>query len=191
MLTATRTQVLDALRDLARDARHVVVLDCGTRSGELRRGRMRPGLGAVGVEPRWWGWAPRAASDDLPTAGAAASVALLALDAAGWEGPVEVVELGEGAAPEPARALVLEALARPGTGLVVVTGAQVPLPDGAAPADPGPPTARTTAERAVLDMLGQDCDPVVEHAVGDYGEQRYEVVRFPAPADAQVATLRG
>lgn len=58
-----------------------------------RRGRLRPDLGASGVDPRWAAWTftgNDAAADGA--AGAAATTALLALGGAGWSGPVDVVE---------------------------------------------------------------------------------------------------
>lgn len=197
VLAESRAQALDALRELVQGARRVVVLDCGARRAGDRRGEMRPGLEAAGVDPRWWGWAPRASAAALPVAGVPASVALLALAAAGWEGPVEVVELG--AAPAAAAVgLVRDVLAEPGTGLVVVTGARSPLPDGAAyPASAGAAggsaggasVADSTAEDAVLRALGEAWDREARHATGEYEGRVYEVVRFRVPADEQVATV--
>ncbi|RXR27833.1 hypothetical protein EQW78_05255 [Oerskovia turbata] len=198
VLAGTRAQVLDALGELSRDARRVVVLDCGARRAGERRGAMRPALEAAGVDRRWWGWAPRASADGLPAAGVAASVALLALDAAGWQGPVEVVELGSATVPAAAVGLVREVLAEPGTGLVVVTGARPPLPDGAAhPASAGaaggtavsPEVGRSPAEDTVLRALGEAWDSAALHATGEYEERLYEVVRYGVPADERAATV--
>lgn len=201
VLAETRAQVLDALHELGRNAQRVVVLDCAARRSGERRGEMRPGLEAAGVDPRWWGWAPRVSAAGLPAAGVPASVALLALDAAGWEGPVEVVELGSTAVPEAAVGLARDVLAEPGTGLVVVTGARPPLPDGVA----HPPGAGAgaeggtaggedasvgTAEDAVLRALGEAWDAVARHATGEYEARRYDVVSFRVAADEQVATVR-
>ncbi|MBE7698909.1 hypothetical protein H9623_01130 [Oerskovia sp. Sa1BUA8] len=180
VLAEPRSQALDALRDLARYAHRVVVLDCGARRPDDRRGTARPGLEAVGVAPRWWGWTPRPVEPDLPVAGVATSVALLALDAAGWEGPVEVVELGTGTVPAAAVGLVRDVLAEEGTGLVVVTGGRPPVPDGGArPADAG---AAGAAEHAVLDALGAVWHRDARQATGEYEGRVYEVVRFRAPA---------
>lgn len=199
VLAESRAQVLEALRELVRDARRVVVLDCGARWDGERRGEMRPGLEAVGVAPRWWGWVPRASSAGLPAAGVPASVALLALDAAGWEGPVEVVELGSATVPAAAVGLARDVLTEPGTGLVVVTGARPPLPDGVAHHPGAGAEGRTaggegaaggTAEDAVLHALGEAWDAVARHAAGEYEERRYDVVRFLVPAAERVATVR-
>jgi hypothetical protein len=155
VLARTREHVLEALADLVRDARRVVVLDAGTRCPGARRGVMRPALEAVGVDPRWWGWTPGAPSEDAPPAGASASVALLALDAAGWQGPVEVVELGAGATPAPAVALAREVLADPGARLVVVTRTPAVSSREASAVQPdGAPTTRAS-------------EPGLESALGD------------------------
>ncbi|MFE4465977.1 hypothetical protein ACFRCR_12755 [Oerskovia sp. NPDC056781] len=199
VLADSRAQVLEALRELVRDARHVVVLDCEARREVERRGEMRPGLEAAGVAPRWWGWVPRASAAGLPAAGVPASVALLALDAAGWEGSVEVVELGSATVPAAAAGLARDVLTEPGTGLVVVTGARPPLPDGGAHApsvgaegstSDGDGAAGSTAEDAVLHALGESWDADARHATGEYEERRYDVVRFRVPADERVATVR-
>ncbi|WP_336706121.1 hypothetical protein [Oerskovia sp. USHLN155] len=199
VLAESRAQVLVALRELVRDARRVVVLDCEARREGERRGEMRPGLEAAGVAPRWWGWAPRASAPGLPAAGVPASVALLALDAAGWEGPVEVVELGSATVPAAAVGLARDVLTEPGTGLVVVTGARAPLPDGGARApsvgaegstSDGDGAAVSTAEDAVLHALGEAWDADARHATGEYEGRRYAVVRFLVPADERVATVR-
>ncbi|QDW63064.1 hypothetical protein [Oerskovia sp. KBS0722] len=199
VLAESRAQVLDALRELVRDARRVVVLDCGARRVGERRGEMRPGLEAAGVDPRWWGWAPRESAAGLPAAGVPASVALLALDAAGWEGPVEVAELGSATVAAAAVGLARDVLAEPGTGLVVVTGARPPLPDGVAhPPGVGPEGGTAggegavvgTAEDAVLRALGEVWDADARQATGEYEERRYDVVRFLVPADERVATVR-
>ncbi|MFF3064330.1 hypothetical protein ACFVQ3_07220 [Oerskovia sp. NPDC057915] len=198
VLAESRAQVLDALRELVRDARRVVVLDCGARTAGDRRGEMRPGLEAAGVDPRWWGWVPRASAPGLPVAGVPASVALLALDAAGWEGPVEVVELGTGSVPGTGVALVRGVLAEPGTGLVVVTGARPPQPDGAAHravegaaggTAAGARAAGGTVEDTVLGELREAWARDARHATGEYEERLYEVVRFGVPADGPVATV--
>ncbi len=198
VLVESRAQALDALGELVRDARRVVVVDCGAPRAGDRRGEMRPGLEAAGVDPRWWGWVPRAAATGLPVAGVPASVALLALDAAGWEGPVEVVELGTATVPEAGVGIVREVLAEPGAGLVVVTGGSAPRPDGAARAAVtgavgsragGEGVAARTAEDAVLHALGEAWDRDSRQATGEYEERPYEVVRFRVPAHGRVATV--
>jgi hypothetical protein len=213
VLARTRAQVLDALGELVRDARRVVVLDVGARVPAVRRGVMRPALEAAGIERRWWGWSPRGADGDAPAAGVAASVVLLALGAAGWDGPTEVVELGAGSPPAAAVAAAREALADSGARLVVVTGAPAPreartaLPDGApatrsvdpgsgAPLGDGAPGVAgdgpgSSVEWAVLDALARAGEQAVERSTGEYERRSYEVVRFSVPAHARVATLPG
>ncbi|MFF2623375.1 hypothetical protein [Oerskovia jenensis] len=191
VLVESRAQVLDALGELVRDARRVVVVDCGAPRAGDRRGEMRPGLEAAGVDPRWWGWSPRTAAPGLPVAGVPASVALLALDAAGWEGPVEVVELGSTTVPEAGVGIVRDVLAEPGARLAVVTGAGPSSPDGAArPAVAGAVGSGVgTVEGAVLAALGEAGDRDARQATGEYEERPYEVVRFRVPAHGRVATV--
>jgi hypothetical protein len=174
VLTRTRAQVLDALGALRRGAAYVVVLDCSARGAGLRRGVVRPGLEAVGIEPRWCGWGSPCVVGEPPVAGVPASVGLLALGAAGWDGAVEVVEVGP--VPGPALAVAQEVLADPGGRLVVVTGAH----------GPGEAT-----ERAVLDALARTTERVVEPSTGEYEQRTYEVVRFSVPEGARAATLPG
>ncbi|MHA7134958.1 hypothetical protein [Oerskovia turbata] len=157
VLARTREHVLEALGELVRDAGRVVVLDAGTRRPGARRGVMRPALEAVGVDRRWWGWSPRASSEDAPAAGVASSVALLALDAAGWRGQVEVVELGAETILATAVALTREVLADPGARLVVATGTPAPASREPSTAQPdGAPTTR--AFEPVRDPAPRDAD---------------------------------
>ena len=178
VLAQSRAQVLDVLRELVRDAQRVVVLDCAARSGG-RRGPMRPGLDAAGVEPRWCGWRGRGAAADLAVAGLPASVALLALGQVGWDGPVEVVELAASTTAQTAVNLLGEIRSTPGTGLVVVTGVHPSGADGA------------PVEQAVLAALAQDLDGLVQRASGEYEERCYEVVRFAARASTPLGASPG
>lgn len=182
VLADTREHVLGALRDLVAHVDRVVVVAPAPRGMPGRRGELRPALEAVGVEPRWWGWAPAPGAEELPAAGLPASVGLLALAAAGWRGPVEVVELDARPAGEAGR-LVRVLGEEPGTGLVVVTSA---APDGAAhPGGPAadPAGAAVGVEHEVLGALGDSFEQVVERSVGEYEQRAYEVVRFAgAPA---------
>jgi hypothetical protein len=116
-LVSRREEVLDELRAaLGPDPRPTApraprVEVTASTTSRARRGRLRPDLGALGVDARWSGWAfaGNDAADDGPgtdrpgtdgpgadgraaRAGVAATVALLALGAAGWSGPVDVLE---------------------------------------------------------------------------------------------------
>ncbi|WP_354506393.1 hypothetical protein [Oerskovia enterophila] len=178
VLADTREHVLGALRDLAAHVDRVVVVALAPRGAPGRRGELRPALEAVGVEPRWWGWVPPLGSEELPAAGLAGSVGLLALAGAGWDGPVEVVELDPARPAREAGSLVRALVQEPGAGLVVVTST---APDGAARA--GGPAAGThgtarEVEDEVLGALGDSFEKVVERSVGEYEHRAYEVVRF-------------
>ncbi|KZM35893.1 hypothetical protein OJAG_14620 [Oerskovia enterophila] len=183
VLADTRAHVLGAFQDLAAHVDRVVVVAVAARGTAGRRGVLRPTLEAVGVEPRWWGWAPAPGTQGLPAAGLAGSVGLLALAAAGWDGPVEVVELEAGRPAGEAGRLVRALAQEPGAGLVVVT---CTVPDAAARAG-GPAAdshgAAREVEREVLGALGDAFEEVVERSVGEYEHRTYEVVRFVgAPA---------
>ncbi|ROS77179.1 hypothetical protein [Cellulomonas sp. PhB143] len=109
VLPEARRAVLDALALALAPAGssengtdRVVVVAPGPRP---RRGALRPDLAQAGLEPSRLGWAvPPSGADDGAgdPAGVAASVALLALAAAGWRGPVDVVEVVRGRPDEAA-----------------------------------------------------------------------------------------
>ncbi|MGN6239314.1 MAG: hypothetical protein ACTHNI_06185, partial [Cellulosimicrobium cellulans] len=104
VLDDARAAVLAALSRLVDGVRRaeddvpasVVVVAPGT---PRTRGPARASLAAAGVADAWldaaWAVAARGRAADLPTAGTAASVGLLALAGAGWAGPVDVVELDD------------------------------------------------------------------------------------------------
>ncbi len=177
VLADTRGQVLSALRDLAAPVDRVIVVVVAAQGLPARRGPLRPALEAVGVGPRWWGWAPTPGTEGLPAAGLSGSVGLLALAGAGWQGPVEVVELDPTLPAGEAGRLVRALAEERGAGLVVVTST---APDGAARpgrAADSPGTAREI-EREVVAALGDSFEAVVERSEGEYEHRAYEVVRF-------------
>ncbi|ARU52841.1 hypothetical protein CBR64_16705 [Cellulosimicrobium cellulans] len=124
------------------------------------RGPARASLAAAGVADARldtaWAVATRAGAADLPTAGTAASVGLLALAGAGWAGRVDVVEVDD-ADLSAAHALGADLL-RQGARVVVVDD-----PRGAAP-------------DAVLAGFGAAPGGGRRHvATGEYEERGYEV----------------
>lgn len=92
-LAGERARVLDQLAAALRDAGVGAAVQVRAPGRRERRGRLTPDLGAIGIDPRWSAWAFRGndSASDGP-AGVAATAALLAVGAAGWEGPVDVVE---------------------------------------------------------------------------------------------------
>ncbi|MCB7137750.1 hypothetical protein [Cellulosimicrobium marinum] len=121
VLVATRQDVLAALRPLV--GHDVVVLAAGSHGAGVVRGARRATLAAAGVADARLGdgWRPGPADAGQETsvaAGTGASVALLALAAAGVGRPADLVELGGAVPPGEARA-VGDAL-RTGDAAVVV-----------------------------------------------------------------------
>jgi hypothetical protein len=80
-----------APRDAGRGIERVEVRPAAGAGGPASR--LVPDLGALGIDPRWSRWS-FTGNDDTARghAGGAATVALLALGAAGWDEPVDVVE---------------------------------------------------------------------------------------------------
>ncbi|WP_264031497.1 hypothetical protein [Cellulosimicrobium sp. SH8] len=165
VLDDTRAAALAALSRLVDGVRRaegdgptpVVVVAPGT---PRTRGPAQASLAAVGVAVAWldpdWAVAARGRAADLPTAGTAASVGLLALAGSGWAGPVDVVELDD-VDPIAAHALGAD-LGRQGARLVVVH-------------DP-----RNAAPDAVLTGFGAAPGGGHRHvATGEYEEHGYEV----------------
>lgn len=74
----------------------VVVVAPGRSPGRHAVGRLRPSLGAVGLDDARLGWPPRPSHGRGPAVvvdDPSAAVGLLLLDRAGWTGPAEVVTL--------------------------------------------------------------------------------------------------
>lgn len=86
------------LRGALQDATGVrVVVDGADDQGTGRWTRAVPDLGAQGVDAAAVAWRFTGNDDAAaPRAGVAATVALLALGAAGWDGPVEVLDVPPG-----------------------------------------------------------------------------------------------
>ncbi|QJW37054.1 hypothetical protein [Cellulosimicrobium protaetiae] len=172
-LTALRRLVDGLVSQRASSATTVAVVAPGASS---RRGPARASLAAVGVADAWLdaGWAAtaRAATAEAPVAGTAASIGLLALAGAGWEGDVDVVELDD-ADLSAARELGAD-LARQGTRIVVVR-------------DP-----RSAAPDAVLTGFGAAPDGGRRHvATGEYEQHRYEVRWYDDHALSSPGPLSG
>ncbi|HWK90766.1 MAG TPA: hypothetical protein VNR17_00760 [Luteimicrobium sp.] len=95
---AAAAALVEGLRGALRDATRVrVVVDGADGAGAVWT-RPVPDLGAQGVDAAHVAW--RFIGNDAvaaPRAGVAATVALLALGAAGWAGPVEVLDVPSGA----------------------------------------------------------------------------------------------
>ncbi|MBB2925091.1 hypothetical protein [Cellulomonas cellasea] len=157
-----RRHALDAVRAvLARGPERVVVVapGAGVEAGQsvrVTRGPVRASLAAAGIPDRaleWVGGAgARARSDgeagvtQPARVGVSASVGVLLLRAAGWSGPVDVVETAPPTSADPGPAARLAATGRdlvadgsPRTGLVVV---------GSLSARHGPDAPRADDERA-------------------------------------------
>jgi len=124
VLDDARRAVLDGLAALA-DDRPVVVVGAGARGEGVESAPATASLAAAGVADAWLDpvWTDPFGADpvgagSVGTAGLGASVALLALGAAGRRAGVEVVELGDAVDPADARALGV-ALRGRGVGLVV------------------------------------------------------------------------
>ena len=103
VLDAERTAALVAARAVVRIAPDRVVVVASGSLARILDGPVQASLAAAGIADAELGWsghrvATRAAAI-APTAGPAASVALLLLASAGWAGPVTVVEV---APPAPA-----------------------------------------------------------------------------------------
>ncbi|MGC5168236.1 hypothetical protein [Luteimicrobium sp. DT211] len=102
---AASCALVDALREALQGAVRVRVTVDGASPGSPWS-RAVPDLGAQGVDETWVPWR-FAGNDDAPggrRAGVAATVALLALGAAGWAGPVEVLDDGPAGPPGTASA---------------------------------------------------------------------------------------
>lgn len=167
VLDGTRRAALAALRRLVDGlapageggAAGVVVVAPGS---PRRRGPARATLAAVGVVDTWldpaWAAAARSAGPDVPVAGTAASVGLLALAGAGWTGRVDVVELDDSDMLA-AHALGAD-LAQQGARLVVVH-------------DP-----RSAAPDAVLSGFGAAPDAGQRHVGTGEDEDRRDEVRW-------------
>jgi hypothetical protein len=156
VLEAVREATLSALAGLLAGSDDVVVVAPGPSATP---GPARASLAAFGVADAWLDpvWARATGHPDLPTAGPAASVGLLALAGAGRTAPVEVVEL-DGAAPVARCREVGAVAARRGAGLVVVH-------------DP-----RSTVSDVVLDGFVDPGWRVRSHAsTGEYEGRAYEV----------------
>jgi len=90
---AASAALVASLREALHGAVRVRVVVDGAPDGSARSSsRAVPDLGALGVDAARVGWRFTGNDDDArpPRAGVAATVALLAVGAAGWDGPVEV-----------------------------------------------------------------------------------------------------
>lgn len=102
----------------------VVVVAPGRSPGRHAAGRLRPSLGAVGLDDARLGWPPRPSHGRGPAVvvdDPSAAVGLLLLDRAGWTGPAEVVTVAD-ADPVTLRALGAEVVSGRNAGLLLVGG---------------------------------------------------------------------
>jgi len=118
VLGEVREAALAAVAQVVERAPDVIVVVAPGPADRLLGDRARPSLRAAGIPDEALGWRAPAREDDVVVAGPGASVAMLLLAAAGWQGRVEVVEVGHAgreqsdASSTPARADQLRALGR-------------------------------------------------------------------------------